>query len=805
MAGGDYEKIKQPWNLECEDENFQGVIQTAAANGEGPGYQQCPITATDPSVVGSCSTDFSDIDNKHIPSFGQNSVEMVVPSSPLQEKAEDDKNKPFEQFEVSETGKMKDGTETIFRDLDLTIFPAIKPEAESVDRMDVEVVGLPSSVPRGSYEMVDANPLSQADIAIETHKEVFEEVVSEGVSPQGHLNELVEKVRSIPGDGSTKVCLVGDFGGADCQLQISDKKSSFTAVRTSSPNLPDVRITSSDESTVLKHVCGERDPGSLEGALGEKTTSEDFMLCLRDPLTGSATCEPLCSSSSRSTLSRSSSGVCLCESPLLDTIVNKPTNSHDLDVMSSPRHSSQLSLGGSSHMDVLIPGSGWTDSAILKGFGEGLVVDKNVAQKTTNTMYEIVVDAEPAESLDVYEKIDPKQSSVKSRGAVAQEIRSSRADHVVSLDEYKRSRIDKKQGQQNLTGAPTSSIHVRHQNRDSGYNYADSSHGAKLVACNKEAKGAAHILVSDKDKYLRNPCSAEDKYVVVELSEETLVDNFMIANFEFHSSNVKELELLGSQDVFPTDEWLSLGKFEAENARHPQMFTLAEPKSVRCLKLRLISHYGNEFYCTLSVLEVHGVDAIERFLEDWIGEEGDSAMKGSLTSTMAQSDNDSFIVEGTEHVSTSQSLPIGTSSLTGDAANGICSSSLDASTTATSAHVEHIMALEVGSSGIKGKDEESKFLVVDAPQDVGSQHFQFVRSSGDSVMKILMQKVKSLELNQSLFDEYLENLNQKYKEMFNDLDQDLSSLTEKLKSEIALSSSLATRLHEMVRIVLVPF
>ncbi|CAM6057407.1 unnamed protein product [Sphagnum tenellum] len=342
---------------------------------------------------------------------------------------------------------------------------------------------------------------------------------------------------------------------------------------------------------------------------------------------------------------------------------------------------------------------------------------------------------------------------------VAQEVvRPARAGHLVSLDEYKRSVIDKKQGQLDVAGN-AGTIHIRHQTRDSGYNYADIAHGAKLVASNKEAKGAGHILIADKDKYLRNPCSAEDKFVVVELSEETLVDSIVIANYEFHSSNVKELELLGSLDVCPTEDWMSLGKFEAENVRHAQRFMLAEPKWVRCLMLRLITHYGFEFYCTLSVLEVHGVDAIEHLLEDWVGEDG----AGSFPSTSL----DTALVE-TSHPR-------------------------------HSVGGEHAIATDTGGVMARGREEDLKGGMEDAAQDgVSPHHTQGGRSSGDSVMKILMQKVKSLELNQSLFDGYLEDLNLKYKDMFNDLDQDLTSLASSLKEESAIRASLASSLHAMV-------
>ena len=75
--------------------------------------------------------------------------------------------------------------------------------------------------------------------------------------------------------------------------------------------------------------------------------------------------------------------------------------------------------------------------------------------------------------------------------------------------------------------------------------------------------------------------------------------------------------MLGSL-VFPTDDWVKLGNFTAANVKHAQRFALEEPKCVRYLKLNLLSHYGTEFYCTLSVMEVYGVDAIERMLEDLI-------------------------------------------------------------------------------------------------------------------------------------------------------------------------------------------
>ncbi|KAL0314040.1 UNVERIFIED_CONTAM: SUN domain-containing protein 4 [Sesamum angustifolium] len=185
------------------------------------------------------------------------------------------------------------------------------------------------------------------------------------------------------------------------------------------------------------------------------------------------------------------------------------------------------------------------------------------------------------------------------------------------------------------------------------YNYASASKGAKVLSYNKEAKGASNILNRDKDKYLRNPCSTEEKFVVIELSEETLVDTIEIANFEHHSSNLKDFELLGSP-VYPTDSWVKLGNFTAANVKHAQRFVLPEPKWVRYLKLNLLSHHGSEFYCTLSVLEVYGVDAVEKMLEDLVsvqdklpvsGESLDEKKTGLSQHTTSEGDAFEYLVE----------------------------------------------------------------------------------------------------------------------------------------------------------------
>ncbi|KAF8104969.1 hypothetical protein N665_0165s0054 [Sinapis alba] len=275
------------------------------------------------------------------------------------------------------------------------------------------------------------------------------------------------------------------------------------------------------------------------------------------------------------------------------------------------------------------------------------------------------------------------------------------------------------------------------------YNYASASKGAKVLSSNKEAKGATSILSRDSDKYLRNPCSAEGKYVVIELSEETLVNTIKIANFEHYSSNLKEFELQGTL-VYPTDTWVHMGNFTAANVKQEQNFTLVEPKWVRYLKLKFVSHYGSEFYCTLSLVEVYGVDAVERMLEDLISvednkkifntREGDSEQKEKPVKQQAESSEGD---DGSNKTTESEK-------------------ELETSPENTLAKAEASMA----SSKLTEPVEEVR------------RHQPGSRMPGDTVLKILMQKLRSLDVNLSVLERYLEELNTRYGNIFKEMDRE---------------------------------
>ncbi|KAG9144818.1 hypothetical protein Leryth_024198 [Lithospermum erythrorhizon] len=293
------------------------------------------------------------------------------------------------------------------------------------------------------------------------------------------------------------------------------------------------------------------------------------------------------------------------------------------------------------------------------------------------------------------------------------------------------------------------------------YNYASAAKGAKLVDHNKEAKGASNILGKDHDKYLINPCSAEGKYFVIELVGETLVDAVTLANFEHHSSNFREFELYGSL-TYPTETWNLLGHFVAANGKNVQCFELPEPKWLRYLKVRLISHYGSEFYCTLSVVEVYGVDAIEQMLED-------------LIVTSVHRDSQTAEVKANLTLSLPKTPIRVSENETKDSINVVDGSNKE---------------LENLNEGRKLNGDALKQPLTTSSTPEPSAKVRPLSNSrmhSDAAIRVLLQKVKTMEQNLSVLEEYIKQLNKRQGDFLPELAKELSEFSvilEDSKSQI---------------------
>ncbi|KAK6433580.1 hypothetical protein LTR95_010242 [Oleoguttula sp. CCFEE 5521] len=146
-------------------------------------------------------------------------------------------------------------------------------------------------------------------------------------------------------------------------------------------------------------------------------------------------------------------------------------------------------------------------------------------------------------------------------------------------------------------------------------NYASFDCAATMLKNNPEAKSGSSILVENKDSYLLNKCAAKNKFVIVELCNDILIDTVVLANYEFFSSIFRHFRVSVS-DKYPVriDKWKDLGTFEARNTREVQAFLIENPLIwARYLRIEFLTHYGSEYYCPVSLLRVHGTTMMDEF------------------------------------------------------------------------------------------------------------------------------------------------------------------------------------------------
>ena len=147
------------------------------------------------------------------------------------------------------------------------------------------------------------------------------------------------------------------------------------------------------------------------------------------------------------------------------------------------------------------------------------------------------------------------------------------------------------------------------------FSYSSFDAGATVLKTGSGTKNAKAILLENKDSYMLLECRAKNKFVVVELSDDILIDTIVLANFEFFSSMIRTFRVSVS-DRYPVklDKWVDLGTFEARNSRDIQAFLIEHPQIyTKYVRVEFLTHWGNEFYCPVSLLRVHGT----RMLDSW--------------------------------------------------------------------------------------------------------------------------------------------------------------------------------------------
>ncbi|CRG87093.1 hypothetical protein PISL3812_04108 [Talaromyces islandicus] len=167
------------------------------------------------------------------------------------------------------------------------------------------------------------------------------------------------------------------------------------------------------------------------------------------------------------------------------------------------------------------------------------------------------------------------------------------------------------------------------------FNYASFDCAATVLKTNPECSGSSSVLIENKDSYMLNECRATNKFLILELCDDILVDTVVLANYEFFSSIFHTFRVSVS-DRYPVkpDKWKDLGVFEAKNTRAVQAFAVENPLIwARYVRIEFLSHYGNEFYCPLSLVRIHGTTMLEEYKN-----EGDSRAEEEMEEALEPAD-----------------------------------------------------------------------------------------------------------------------------------------------------------------------
>ncbi|XP_066537650.1 SUN domain-containing ossification factor-like isoform X2 [Hoplias malabaricus] len=190
-------------------------------------------------------------------------------------------------------------------------------------------------------------------------------------------------------------------------------------------------------------------------------------------------------------------------------------------------------------------------------------------------------------------------------------VLSKDPEDIPTFDEWKKimMEVENEKSQTTHTSCNGGSSTVKKVQKTT--NYASVECGAKILSSNPEAKSTSAILMENMDVYMLNPCSNKI-WFVIELCQPIQVKQLDIANFELFSSTPKDF-LVSISDRYPTSKWTKLGTFHARDERTVQSFPLDEHLYAKYVKVELLSHFGSEHFCPLSLIRVFGTSMMEEY------------------------------------------------------------------------------------------------------------------------------------------------------------------------------------------------
>ncbi|XP_011817710.1 PREDICTED: SUN domain-containing ossification factor isoform X3 [Colobus angolensis palliatus] len=249
--------------------------------------------------------------------------------------------------------------------------------------------------------------------------------------------------------------------------------------------------------------------------------------------------------------------------------------------------------------------------------------------KITKSQFESKVSAseqdggDPKSALNASDNVKNESSDYTKPGDIDPTSVTSPKDpeDIPTFDEWKKKVMEvEKEKSQSMHPSSNGGSHATKKVQKNRNNYASVECGAKILAANPEAKSTSAILIENMDLYMLNPCSTKI-WFVIELCEPIQVKQLDIANYELFSSTPKDF-LVSISDRYPTNKWIKLGTFHGRDERNVQSFPLDEQMYakyvkmfIKYIKVELVSHFGSEHFCPLSLIRVFGTSMVEEYEE----------------------------------------------------------------------------------------------------------------------------------------------------------------------------------------------
>ena len=148
-------------------------------------------------------------------------------------------------------------------------------------------------------------------------------------------------------------------------------------------------------------------------------------------------------------------------------------------------------------------------------------------------------------------------------------------------------------------------------------NFASSDCGAIVLSANDECQKPSQILKASRDTCLLNRCELKRKFVDIQLADEICIDGVQMANFEKFSSNFADWSLFYSFSSLPPvdEDWVLIQRFTAADKPELQTFAVKTNEDIftRYIRIEFNTHYGDSYYCPVSVVKVFGRTMMEDF------------------------------------------------------------------------------------------------------------------------------------------------------------------------------------------------